>query len=187
MVTFAKFLVASVARLVYFMSFVYYSVLSTEGLPLIAAQASLTASWSTPERLTALITYLTSIDFAEYQNRRHALAALRSVVIPQFAYTYPFDPLAYPLVPPATQVRFPGAGTYTYLPPTINGLLADLASALAYRDSDGPITDPEALFTASLIALVAAAASPINQFDRLAWEVEHVLIWAIYPPIPPPI
>lgn len=165
------------------MSFVYYSVLSTAGLPLITAQASLSAPWTTPIRLTALLLTLQSLDFADYTQRRRAIVSLRSLVIQQFAYTYPFDPLQYPIIPPATQVRFPGFSTYVYLPPYAD-ILTALNGALAYRDTDGAIAVPLAAFEAAVSDLADNLAAHSSFFDRLSWELEHVLLWEIYPAIP---
>jgi hypothetical protein len=166
------------------MSSVYYSLLSTQGPPLITAQLHLAAPWSTPSSLVALLLVLQTLDFAEYTSRRVTIRRIRSAVIPAFAYTYPFDPADNPIVPPRTQVRFPASGAFAFLPPTYLPIFQQLEAALAYRDSDGPIAVPAASYTAALGAFAAALNSSTDFYDRLSWELLHVLIWAPYPPPP---
>jgi hypothetical protein len=165
------------------MSFVYYSVLSTQGLPLIAAQTHLAAPWSTPAALSALLNVLSTLDFADYTSRRFAIRRIRTAIIQPFAYTYPFDPTAFPLLPPRTQVRFPSNSVFTFLPPTFLPIFQRLQSALAYRDSDGPIDPSLTLYTASLAQFTTALTSAVDQFDRLSWELAHFLEWLPYPPV----
>lgn len=166
------------------MSFVYYSLLSTSGPPLINAQLALQSNWSTPSLLSAQLAYLRQIDFADYDARRRAIASLSTLKVPTFAYTYPFDPLAFPIVPPQRQTRFPASGTFVRLDITYAPILADLSTSLAYRDSDGPIAAPLALFTDACVRFSDAIASEADAFDRTTFELLFVLIWALYPAIP---
>jgi hypothetical protein len=165
------------------MSFVYYSLLSTTGLPLINASIALASAWSDTDHLSALITYLNQLDFADYSARRRALSAIRATTLPAFAYTYPFDPLQYPIVPPHPQTRFPGVGVYFLLNDTYLPIFSQLSKALAYRDSDGPITDAQSQYTTALTQLVTEFAARTDAYDRLSFELEYVLVWALYPPV----
>jgi hypothetical protein len=165
------------------MSFVYYSIASTEGPPLIAAQASLQSSWTSITRLNHLIQQLNAIDFSDYSSRRVAIQLIRSVPIPPFAYTYPFDPLSHLLSPPFPQTRFPSSQTFVLLTTTYQPIFNKLSSALSYRDSDGSIDLPKASYLAALTELTDAFNLDTGFFDRATWELLHVLIWALYPPV----
>jgi hypothetical protein len=167
------------------MSFVYYSLVATEGPALINAEKISNGFWTTPLLLSQFITYLTQLDFADYDSRRLALEYINKLRIPKFFNTYSFDPLAYPLVPPSTQTRFPPFGTYVYLG-TSQWLTAlqNISSPLAYRDSDGPINTPLLNFTAGLAVIDQLNTDSISFYDRITFELVNILVWSLYPPPP---
>jgi hypothetical protein len=176
------------------MSFVYYSLLSTIGPPLVAAQAQSQSRWTSPQKLTSALTYLDSLDFADYDQRRAALLYLKSLDIPQFFYTYPFDPLQYPLAPPTPQVRFPSPGTFVNIGSApYQTPLANLEASLSYRDTDGPIAPVLLVYTTAVLTLASLVSTREQYFDRATWELASVLVWSIYPPpfdglqFPPPL
>lgn len=165
------------------MSFVYYSLLSTEGLPLIQAQLQARAPWTTPQLFSSYLTLLTSLDFADYDARRRALSAYASLLVPQFFDAFSFDPLAYPVVAPL-QTRFPTPGCYVALfQNQYTTQISSLNAALAYRDTDGPISSPLLQFQTALAALSALFSSASGFYDRVTWEITNVLIWSVYPPL----
>lgn len=168
--------------------FAYISLLDTFGPALVAAESQCLAKWSNPSNLATFLARLDRIDFSDYDQRKIGLFAISALKIPQFFYTYSFDPLQYPLNPPRTQTRFPGFGTYVYIDsPEFQTQINVIEQTLSYRDSDGPIAVPLAAFSAALFQLHSLYSTRTSFFDQAAWEVTAALIWSIYPvPIPPP-
>jgi len=168
------------------MSFVYYSLETTFGQPLINAETISNGIWTTPSDLSQFIDNLLTLDFANYDDRRIALVSIGSLRIPKFFQTYSFDPTQYLLVPPIHQVRFPGFETYVYLSADAWALeLAKLNTALTYRDEDGSIENSKALFQSVVQNLNSLFVSQSSFYDRSTFETTNVLLWSIYPPIIP--
>lgn len=166
------------------MSQVYFSLESTFGLPLIAAESVCNSNWTTPRQLANFIQFCTSLDFADYDSRRLALAQISKLKIPKFFDTYSFDPTAYPLFPPRQQTRFPAFGTYVlYNALDWSEALQNLSAALAYRDSDGSIDTPKENFLTALATLDSLYNIRSSFYDRFTYEVFSVLVWSIYPPL----
>jgi hypothetical protein len=164
---------------------VYYSIELTFGTPLINAQTASQSTWSTPLLLSKFILFGTSIDFSDYDSRRVAITYIQKLRVPQFFYTYPFDPTEYPLEPPFPQTRFPGYGTYVLLDDlSWQTALQDLSIALSYRDSDGPIGPPQTAFLAALASLDSLFDSRSSFYDRFTFELSYAILWAPYPPPP---
>lgn len=167
------------------MSFIYYSLTATTGPALITAQLYSDSLWTTITRLTSLLSLLNSIDFANYDERRLALTHIESLPIPKFFFSYPFDPLSYPLAPPHHQVRFPASGSFVL----ISALdwaenFAILNRALTYREADGPIDQSKILFQTAVDTFSRLLNTRSDFYDRLGFETALLLIWGLYPPIP---
>jgi hypothetical protein len=166
------------------MSFVYYSLEATFGLPLINAETLSNSFWSTTTAVQAYIQFLTSIDFSQYDTRRIALEYVNKLRVPKFFETYSFDPTAFPLFPPTQQTRFPASDTYILLGANSWTLaLQALSQPLAYRDSDGPIDTPKQKFYEALATLTTLYTTRDSFFDRFTFELDNLLIWSIYPPV----
>jgi hypothetical protein len=165
------------------MSFVYYGLDLTFGPPLILASAQSQANWTTPLKLSRFLLQLQSLDFSDYDTRRQALTSIRALRIPQFFFTYPFNPSSS--LPTRTQVRFPGSGVFVLLDsPDYQAQFIQLESALSYRDQDGPI-DPALLqFNTAVTALQALSSSQAKFFDQTTWELSIPVVWSIFPPPP---
>jgi hypothetical protein len=165
--------------------FVYYTLGVTFGPTLVTAQLRSQSWWTTPLLLSNFITELTTLDFADYDSRRLALSSIQRLRIPQFFYTYPFDPLQYPLAPPQTQTRFPSPGAFVLLDtPDWLTPLQNLAGALAYRDIDGPILPAQTIYLASLATINGLVSSANSFYDRAEFELTSVIEWSVYPVIP---
>jgi len=133
------------------MSFVYYSLTSTFGLPLIAAESVCNSNWTTPRQLANFIQFCSSLNFSDYDSRNLALSQINKLKIPKFFDTYSFDPTAFLLIPPRVQTRFPPFGTFVlYNSIDWSEALQNLSSALSYRDSDGSIDIPKSNFLSAL-------------------------------------
>lgn len=163
------------------MSFAYSSVLSTVGLPLITAQAESQAFWTTPSLFSTFLLRLHSLDFSDYDSRRSALFAIQALRIPQFFYTFPVDPIVYPVLP-RPQVRFPGFGTYILLSTTdYQAALGSLSSSLSARD-DSPIEPPQEVFRKALEDLQSLYNLRAGFLDQVSYELSRFLLWGLYPP-----
>jgi hypothetical protein len=164
---------------------VYYSLELTFGTPLISAQTASQSTWTTPLLLSKFIQFCTSIDFSDYDSRRTALSYITKLRIPQFFYTYPFDPTQYILVPPQVQTRFPAFGTYVLLDDLQwQTNLQDLSSALAYRDADGPIEPSKTAYLLALNQIDSLYDDRVSFYDRFTFELSYVILWLPYPPPP---
>lgn len=165
------------------MSFVYYGLDLTFGPPLIVASSQSQANWTTPQKLSTFLQKLQSLDFSDYDIRRQALTSIRALRIPQFFFTYPFNP-AFTL-PTRPQVRFPASGVFVLLDsPDYQAQFTQLESALSFRDQDGPIDPALAQFNAAVTALQALLSTQAKFFDQSTWELSIPVIWSIFPPPP---
>jgi hypothetical protein len=165
--------------------FVYYNLLFPFGPALVSAQIVSEGLWTDPTRFQSLISYLSTLDFSTYDNRRLALTRLRSTTLlrPQFFFAYPFDPLQYPLLPPLLQVRFPALGVYIYLAtPEYSANFSDLSVALSYRDGDSNYSEALAAYELALQSLIVNFSAQRGFYTRESFELENLLLWAIYPP-----
>lgn len=170
------------------MSFIYYSLTDTFGPNLTLAQTQSQSLWTNPILLSQFLQFCTNLDFSNYDVRRQAIDSIKKLRLPQFYYTYPFDPLdlRYILVPPYPQTRFPSPGTFIYLQiPQWEKALQSLSIALSYRDSDGPIEPSQTAYLSALSDLDDLFQSGFSSFDRFEYETKNELLWSIYPPIPP--
>jgi hypothetical protein len=169
------------------MSFVYISLTDTFGPPLVKAQQQSQSSWTTPSKLSNFLHRLDSLDFSDYDSRRSALYQISSLRIPQFFFTYPFNPLLWPFFPPQLQTRFPSFQSYIFLDSNeYQTQINVLQATLSYRDTDGPILPIQTSFSTALFQLHSLFNSQIQQFDQIGWEASNLLVWSIYP-IPPPL
>jgi len=163
------------------MSLAYSSVLSTVGLPLISAEAESYAFWTSPSLLSSFLFLLHNLDFSNYDIRRNSLFAIQSLRIPQFFYTYPVDPLVFPILP-KIQTRFPGFGTYILLATSdYQAALTLLISSLSVRD-DEPFDTPRTNFNKAVEDLQSLYNLRTGFFDQISWELSRLLVWGLYPP-----
>lgn len=163
------------------MSFVYYSLTATSG-PAFTTLASLqTYPWTTPSLLRELLLYYLSLDFIVYDERKLALSAHLDYLLPTSPFfTFSFDILDPPV--PLLQSRFRNWGVYVSLSGDYAPLFVSISRALSIDDSDPQFDTYRQLFYSSVASLSALINSSYRYFDRATFELENVLLWAVYPP-----
>jgi hypothetical protein len=150
---------------------------------LIQAQTDTFSRWSDPATFSHFLFLLNSLNFSDFDARRRALALLSALRLPQFFFTYSFNPTVYPVLPPIPQTRFPASLTYILLDTAeYQGPLVTIQASLSYRDSDGPIDTPLSNYQDALLQLQTAYDANTSFFDQFSYETNRNLVWAPYPP-----
>lgn len=145
--------------------------------------ANLQAQYFSPLVIfTDTLTFLTTIDFSVYQNRKLALSYIQELYnFPPPLFTESFQPLDH-LALPHQQTRFPSPGTYVDLgDPIVFAPLQNVIVALNYKDSEGPIEPARTAYYTAVNVLVALLDTGLPYFDRIEFETLYLLLWVLYP------